>query len=136
MSLNERLDKLMARNAKTALGHHGERGAFVTKAGALLTPVVQTPALLSWNELPLTLDEFAELGHQVARREALFVILLDQLAANVVPAIDDTLVLTTGPATGTWTIIGIESRDVAAITVRARMDKARRSNAAGAVTAP
>ena len=135
MSLNERLDKLMERNARFALGHHGERGAFITKAGALLNPVLQTPLLLSVNELPLALDEFEGMGHQVARREALFVILPDQLDANVVPAIDDTVVLTTGPAAGTWTIIGVESRDAAAITVRARLDKARRSNAPGAVTA-
>lgn len=136
MSLNERLDKLMARNAKAAIAHHGERGSFITKAGALLTPIVQTPVSLSWNEIPQSLNEFEGLGHQVARREATFVVLFEHLAANVAPAIDDKLALTSGPAAGTWFIISIEARDSAAITVRARLDTARRSNAPGAVTAP
>lgn len=129
MSLNDRLDKMMARHVAYAVNHAGERGQFIAKGDTTGSPV-----LVSIIESPSGLVELGnDLGHQSAQREATIALPVDAVAS---PAIDDAVTIARGVYAGTWTIISIDSIDAAVVTVRARLVKARRSNAAGSRMAP
>lgn len=129
MSLNDRLDKMMARHVAYAAGHSGERGVYFVKG-----QTTGTPTIMAFIEAAAGLVELGnDLGHQSARREATATLPTADIAS---PAIDDAVTIASGVYAGTWTIIAIESVDAAAITVRARLEKGRRSNAAGSRMAP
>lgn len=129
MSINERLDKMMERDVRTAAGHSGERGVYIVKATS-----AKVRCVVSWNESATSLiDQAGDYGHEGPRREADFVI-----PASVCkePAIGDQLIFALGKCAGTWTMISIPARDAGATTGHFRLDQVDRANAAGARVTP
>jgi hypothetical protein len=125
MSLNSRLDRLMQRHVAIGCDFSGERATWYAKGAT----TGGTPVTVQLTELPGELAELGDnMGHQVKRREATILI-----PADIVPApdIDTSIVISSGVYAGAWVVIGIDTTDAAATTVRARFDTARRSNAAG-----